>query len=137
MTPMKEAGERVEDQHAEEGGQRGDEVGHAGDAVHGSEGARVDAIEADERATSTSSTSAAITTAASVASGSCSKSPVRKRSVTTVSAATTSPESCDLAPAAPFTAVFERLPFTTIPLESPETRFAVPRPSSSRFGSTS
>ena len=78
-----------------------------------------------------------MTTAASVASGSSSKSPVRKSRVTTVSAATTSPESCDFAPAAPLTAVFDRLPFTTIPLDRPAPMFAAPRPSSSRFGSIS
>ena len=86
---------------------------------------------------STSSTSAAITTAASVASGSFSKSPVRKSSVTTVSAATTRPEASDFAPAPALTAVFERLPFTTIPLESPAARFAAPSPSSSRLASIS
>ena len=86
---------------------------------------------------STSSTRAAMTTAASVASGSSSNSPVRNSRVTTVSAATTSPESCDLAPAEAFTAVLERLPLTTMPLESPAPRFAAPRATSSRFGSIS
>jgi hypothetical protein len=84
---------------------------------------------------STSSTIAAITTAASVASGSSSKSPVRNSSVTTVRAATTSPASWLFAPAEPFTAVFERLPLTTMPLESPAVTFAAPSPSSSRFAS--
>ncbi len=64
---------------------------------------------------STSSTTAAITTAASVASGRSVKSPVRKSSVTTVRSATSKPDSCVFAPASPFTAVFDRLPFTTIP----------------------
>ena len=68
---------------------------------------------------STSSMTAAITTAASVASGRSSNSPVRNSSVTTVSTATTSPETCDLAPAEPLTAVFDRLPLTTIPLRQP------------------
>ncbi len=86
---------------------------------------------------STSSISAAITTAASVASGSFSNRPVRKSSVTTVSTATKRPDSCELAPAEPLTAVFERLPLTTMPLESPEPRFAAPRPISSRFASIS
>ena len=54
--------------------------------------------------------------------------------MTTVSAATTSPESWDFAPAEPLTAVFERLPLTTMPLERPAPRLAAPRPSSSRFG---
>jgi hypothetical protein len=40
-------------------------------------------------------------------------------------------------PAEPLTAVFERLPFTTMPLESPAAMFAPPRPSSSRFASIS
>ena len=39
--------------------------------------------------------------------------------MTTVSTATTSPETCDVAPAEPFTAVFDRLPLTTIPLDEP------------------
>ena len=86
---------------------------------------------------STSSITAAITTAARVASGSFSNSPVRKSSVTTVKAATTSPDSCDFAPADPFTAVFDRLPLTTIPLHSPLPRLAAPRPSSSRLASIS
>ncbi len=86
---------------------------------------------------STSSMSAAITTAASVASGSCSNSPVKNSSVSTVSAATTSPDSCDFAPAPALTAVFERLPLTTMPLERPDAMFAVPSPISSRLGSIS
>jgi hypothetical protein len=86
---------------------------------------------------STSSTSAATTMAARVASGSSSKSPVRKSKVTSVSAATTSPESCERAPAEPLTAVLERLPLTTMPLESPEARFAAPSPISSRLASIS
>ena len=80
-----------------------------------------------------SSITAAMTIAARVASGKSSKRPVRKRSVTIVSAVMTNPESCDLAPAEPFTAVFERPPLTTIPLERPAPRFAAPRPISSRF----
>ena len=86
---------------------------------------------------STSSMTAAMTTAASVASGSCSNRPVRKSSVTTVSAAHTSPEICDRAPAEPLTAVFDRLPLTTIPLARPEAMFAAPSPSSSRLASMS
>ena len=39
--------------------------------------------------------------------------------------------------AEPLTAVFERLPLTTMPLESPAPRFAAPRPISSRFASIS
>ena len=85
---------------------------------------------------STSSITAAMTTAASVASGSFSNSPVRNSSVTTVSAATTRPETCDLAPAPPLTAVLDRLPLTTIP-DRPEPRLAAPRPISSRLGSIS
>ena len=68
---------------------------------------------------STSSTTAAITTAASVASGRSSNSPVRNSSVITVSTATTSPDTCERAPAEPLTAVFDRLPLTTIPLHQP------------------
>jgi hypothetical protein len=86
---------------------------------------------------STSSISAAITTAASVASGSSSKSPVRKSKVTIVSAATTSPETCDFAPAEAFTAVLERLPLTAIPLDTPEARLAAPSPISSPLASIS
>ena len=41
------------------------------------------------------------------------------------------------APAPPLTAVFDRLPLTTIPLQSPAPRFAAPSPISSRFGSIS
>jgi hypothetical protein len=54
--------------------------------------------------------------------------------VTTVSTATTSPEACLRAPAEPLTAVLDSDPFTTMPLDSPAARFAVPRPMSSRFG---
>jgi hypothetical protein len=86
---------------------------------------------------STSSTTAAMTTAASVASGRSSNRLVRNSSVTTVSAATTRPETCECAPAPPLTAVFERLPLTTMPCDSPEPRFAAPSPSSSRLASTS
>ena len=43
----------------------------------------------------------------------------------------------DLAPAPPLTAVFDRLPLTTMPLASPAPRLAAPRPTSSRFASTS
>ena len=50
-----------------------------------------------------------------------------------VSTATTSPLTWDRAPAAPFTAVLDRLPLTTIPAHSPDPRFAAPRPTSSRF----
>lgn len=55
----------------------------------------------------------------------------------TVNAATTSPETWDLAPAEPFTAIFDRLALTTIPLANPAPRLAAPRPSSSRLGSIS
>jgi hypothetical protein len=54
-----------------------------------------------------------------------------------VSAATIRPETWLCAPAEPLTAVFERLPLTTIPLDSPAAAFAAPSPSSSRLGSTS
>ncbi len=57
--------------------------------------------------------------------------------MTIVSAATTSPESWVFAPADPLTAVFDRLPLTTIPLDSPAARFAPPSPISSRFGTIS
>ncbi len=78
-----------------------------------------------------------MTTAARVASGSFSNSPVRNSSVITVMTATTRPDSWVLAPAPPFTAVFDRLPLTTIPPLRPEARLAAPRPSSSRFESMS
>ena len=78
-----------------------------------------------------------MTTAASVASGSDSNSPVSSSSVTTVITATTRPEIWLCAPAAPFTAVLERLPLTTMPLLRPAARFAAPSPTSSRSGSTS
>jgi hypothetical protein len=45
--------------------------------------------------------------------------PVSAISVRIVSAATISPESCVRAPADPLTAVFERLPLTTMPLREP------------------
>ena len=86
---------------------------------------------------STSSSTAAMTTAASVGSGSFSNRPVRKSSVTIVSPATISPDIWLLAPAPPFTAVFERLPLTTIPLDRPAPRLAAPRPSSSALASIS
>ena len=47
---------------------------------------------------STSSMTAATTMAPRVASGSCSKSPVRKSRVMIVRTATNSPETCDFAP---------------------------------------
>ena len=86
---------------------------------------------------STSSITAAITTAASVASGRLSNRPVRNSSVTTVSTATTSPETWLCAPAPPLTAVLERLPLTTMPLASPAPRLAAPSPISSRLASIS
>ena len=75
---------------------------------------------------STSSMTAAMTIAARVASGSFSKSPVRNSRVTMVSAAAVRAESCERAPAEPFTAVFERLPLTTMPLVSPAPRLETP-----------
>jgi hypothetical protein len=86
---------------------------------------------------STSSITAAMTTAARVASGRLSNSPVRNSRVTTVRAATTSPDTWEQAPAEPLTAVLERLPLTTMPLDSPAPRLAAPSPSSSRLASTS
>ncbi len=86
---------------------------------------------------STSFVTAAITTAARVASGRFANRPVRNSRVSTVSAATTMPESCDTAPAETLTAVFDRDPLTIIPEDSPAPMFAVPTPSSSRFGSIS
>jgi len=86
---------------------------------------------------STSSITAAMTTAASVASGRSSKRPVSSSRVTTVSAAHTSPDSCDFAPALPLTAVLERLPLTTMPLARPTATLAAPRPSSSPLVSIS
>jgi hypothetical protein len=86
---------------------------------------------------STSSITAAMTTAARVACGSFSNSPVRSRSVTTVSTATISPDSCVRAPADPLTAVFDSEPLTTIPLDRPAARFAPPRASNSRLTSMS
>jgi hypothetical protein len=78
-----------------------------------------------------------MTIAASVASGSFSNSDVRNSSVTTVTTAAATADSSVLAPAPPLTAVLERLPLTTMPLESPAPRFAAPSPSSSRFTSMS
>jgi hypothetical protein len=78
-----------------------------------------------------------MTTAASVASGSCSNSPVSSSSVNTVRTATTSPLSCVLAPAEPLTAVLDRLPLTTIPLARPVAMFATPVATSSRSTSIS
>jgi hypothetical protein len=69
---------------------------------------------------STSSMTAATTIAPRVASGSCSKSPVRNSRVMTVRTATNSPETCDFAPAPPLTAVLDRLPLTTMPDARPE-----------------
>jgi hypothetical protein len=62
---------------------------------------------------------AAMTTAASVAAGRSSKSPVRKSSATTVRPAASSPETWVRAPAEALTAVFDRLPLTTMPLDTP------------------
>ena len=76
---------------------------------------------------------AAITIAASVGSGRYLNSPVRNSSVMTASTAATMPDIWVLAPAPPLTAVFERLPPTTMPPERPEPRFAAPRPISSRL----
>ena len=55
----------------------------------------------------------------------------------TVNTATTSPDTCERAPAEPLTAVFDRLPLTTMPVIMPAPMFAAPRPISSRLGSTS
>ena len=132
-----QAGQRAEDQHADERGDRGDEVGARRHGVDAAGAADVKAVQAHERGTSTSSITAAMTIAASVASGRSSKSPVRKSSVTIASTATTSPESCERAPAELLTAVLDRLPPTTIPLDSPEATLAAPRPSSSRLASIS
>ena len=60
-------------------------------------------------------------------SGRSAKRPVRKRRVTMVRAATTSPDTWLLAPPEAFTAVFERLPLTTIPLVMPAPMLAAPR----------
>ncbi len=57
--------------------------------------------------------------------------------MSTVSTATASPLSCVFAPAAPLTAVLDRLPLTTIPEQNPAPRLAAPRPVSSRFADTS
>ena len=113
-------GQGVEEQHAEQRGHGGDEVGPGGVAVDAPEPPGVERGRSRRRAAmSTSSTTAAITTAASVASGRSSNRPVRNSSVMTVSTATTSPDSCERAPAEPFTAVFDRLPLTTMPLAQP------------------
>ncbi len=77
---------------------------------------------------STSSMTAAMTMAASVASGSFSNSPVSNSNVTRVSTAAVVPESCDRAPALPLTAVFDRLPLTTMPLVRPAPTLAAPEP---------
>ena len=64
-----------------------------------------------------------MTAAASVASGS-----FQQPQNIIVSAATTRPDTWLLAPAPPLTAVFERLPLTTMPLDRPAPRFAAPSP---------
>ena len=78
---------------------------------------------------------AAITTAASVAAGRSSKSPVRKSSATTVKPAASSPDTCVRAPEEALTAVLDRLPLTTMPLETPAARLAPPSATSSRLAS--
>jgi hypothetical protein len=55
----------------------------------------------------------------------------------TVITGTNTPEICERAPAPAFTAVFDKLPFTTMPLDNPAPRLAAPSPSSSRLGSMS
>jgi hypothetical protein len=129
--------ERVEHEHADERGHRREEVGSSSEAVDAAQVPRMGAIELHERGDATSSMTAAMTTAASTASGSSSNKPVKKRSVTTASTATTNDESSLFAPAPAFTAVFERLPPTTMPLERPAPMLAAPTPSSSRFASIS
>ena len=86
---------------------------------------------------STSSSTAAMTTAPNVASGRSSNKPVRNSSVMTVTAAATMPDTCERAPPSAFTAVFERLPFTTMPWQRPGPRLAAPSPMSSRLASIS
>ena len=73
--------------------------------------------------------------AASVVVGRSSKGPVKNSSATTASAAASRAESCVRAPAEALTAVFERLPATTIPLQRPEATFAPPSATSSRLAS--
>jgi hypothetical protein len=88
-----QAGQGVEDQDPEHGGDSGEEVGAGGQAVDLPEpggGGRYSVASAGK---STSSISAAITTAARVASGRSSNNPVKNSSVITVSTATTSPEA--------------------------------------------
>ena len=86
---------------------------------------------------STSSITAAMTIAASVASGSRSKRPVRKSSVSRARAAAVIEDTWDFAPAEPLTAVFESEPLTTMPEASPAPKLETPRPMSSRLASTS
>ena len=81
---------------------------------------------------STSSTRAAITTAPRVASGRLSNTPVKSNSVNTVRSAANSPESWVRAPAEALIAVFDKLPLTTIPLESPAARLAAAEPERAR-----
>src|SRR5215217_2118946 len=69
-----------------------------------------------------SSITAAMTTDASVVSRRSSNRPVKNSSVMITSTATTRPLTWDLAPAPPLTAVFDKLPLTTMPDDSPEPR---------------
>ena len=68
-----------------------------------------------------------MTIAASVASGSFSKNGARNNNVSTTRAAMAMLDSWLFALDESFAAVFERLPPTTIPLESPAPAFATPR----------
>jgi hypothetical protein len=126
-----ESGERVEDRHPEQRRHRRDEVRAGGHSVGAAQTPRIDPVEPHERSEVDELRDRHDDDPASVASGSFSNSPVSSGSVTIVIAATTRPDTWLLAPAEPFTAVLDRRPLTTIPLERPDTRLAVPRPTSS------
>ncbi len=87
-------------------------------------------------ATSMRPQTAATTIAPSTARGRSVKNHVNRISTMTTRTAETRPETWLVAPARAAVAVFERLPATAIPLESPAATFEAPTPMSSRSVST-
>ena len=130
-----EPGERPEDGHPQQGGERGDEVGTRDPPELAAEALGVRVVEVDQDGHVDKLDDRGDHDGGQCCLGQVLEEPGEEEQRHNGEGARDQPESCVRAPAVAFTAVLERLPLTTMPLLRPEARLAPPSATSSRLTS--
>ena len=132
-----QAGQGVEDQHSHHGRDGRDEVGPAREVVDRGEPPGLHAVEATQRGDVDQLDDGGDHHRGERRLGQLLEEPGEEEQGDDRQHGGREAGELRLAPAPPFTAVFDRLPFTTMPLARPAPRLAIPRPISSRLLSMS